>query len=102
MRSVTANLRQTPPTEIAGLKVLEREDIMTHEKVDVNGVVSVIDLPKSDVLIYSLEKGAKVIVRPSGTEPKMKLYITAKEGTEAESDALCSELEKSTRSIAGL
>lgn len=102
MRSVTANLRQTPPAEIAGLKVLEREDIMTHQKVDVNGDVSVIDLPKSDVLIYSLEKGAKVIVRPSGTEPKMKLYITAKEGTEAESDALCKELEKSTRSIAGL
>ncbi len=102
MRSVTANLRKAPPAEIAGFRIVQREDILTHEKVDLTGNVQKIELPTSDVLVYSLENGAKVIVRPSGTEPKMKLYITAKEATEAESEQLCNSLEASTKEIAGL
>lgn len=102
MKAVTANLRSNPPKEIAGFKVVVREDIKTHEKIDSNGTVSKIDLPTSDVLAYHLSNGAKVIVRPSGTEPKMKLYITAKESTEAKSLELCRQIEEDTRKIAGL
>ena len=43
-----------------------------------SGAVNVIHLPKSNVLCYRLEGGAQVIVRPSGTEPKVKIYYTAK------------------------
>ena len=102
MKSVTADLRKNPPVSIAGFKVTEREDIKIHERVDENGTVTRINLPASDVLVYHLSNGAKVIVRPSGTEPKMKLYITAKENTEEGSLSLCEELEKDTRRIAGL
>ena len=55
---------------------------------------SVINLPKSNVLSYSLEDNSKVIARPSGTEPKIKIYITAYAETRAEADektALMSE-----------
>ena len=102
MKAVTANLRKDPPKEIAGFKIVQREDIKTHERIDEEGNVSFIDLPASDVLAYHLSNGAKVIVRPSGTEPKMKLYITAKESTEEKSLELCREIEEDTRKIAGL
>ena len=52
--------------------------------------------------ISAAENGAKVIVRPSGTEPKMKLYISAKEDSAEKSDLLAEELEKATREAAGL
>ena len=59
-------------------------------------------LPVSDVLCYTLENGARVIVRPSGTEPKMKIYISAKESTPEASDALAEKLEAATRAAAGI
>ena len=102
MKSVTANLRKEPPKSISGFDVVVREDIKTHERVDMSGNVTAIDLPTSDVLAYHLSNGAKVIVRPSGTEPKMKLYITAKENSEEKSLALCKVLESDTKRIAGL
>lgn len=102
MKAVTAALRAQPPKMIGGFSVVSREDIKTHEKVDQSGEVSYIDLPTSDVLVYQLSNGAKVIVRPSGTEPKMKLYITAKENTEKASMDLCDLLERDMKKIAGL
>ena len=45
-------------------------------------------LPKADVLEYRLENGAKLMVRPSGTEPKIKVYLSAVAGSEAEADAI--------------
>ena len=55
------------------------------------------NLPKSDVVSFYLPEHASVIVRPSGTEPKMKIYLTAKESTEAESVELLDELEADAR-----
>lgn len=52
----------------------------------------VINLPKSNVLSYSLADGGAVIVRPSGTEPKIKLYLTSVGKTREESLALCDKL----------
>ena len=102
MKKVTANLRNNPPRSIAGFDVDIIEDIKTHKRFDKEGNITPIDLPTSDVLAYTLTNGAKVIVRPSGTEPKMKLYITAKEPSEAKSVELCNRLEKDMMSIAGL
>ncbi|WIG70442.1 phospho-sugar mutase [Photobacterium damselae] len=67
-------LRQNPPSEIAGLAVEVIDDLKVSLKTFVDGTVEAIDLPSSDVLIYHLAGGVRVVVRPSGTEPKLKCY----------------------------
>ena len=67
MSSIMASLRQNPPTHIAGIKIVKAIDFT---RPDLTG------LPKANVLIYKLEDGSTVIVRPSGTEPKIKTYFT--------------------------
>ena len=71
-------LRENPPTEIAGFKTLNALDYSTSVNTEVaTGRTEDIKLPKSDVLSYVLEGGAGAIVRPSGTEPKIKIYISS-------------------------
>ncbi|ELJ8613764.1 phospho-sugar mutase [Vibrio cholerae] len=67
-------LRATPPKDIAGRKVLIVEDFKLARRTFADGKTEAITLPTSDVLIYHLDGGARVIVRPSGTEPKLKCY----------------------------
>ncbi|KAA1002287.1 phospho-sugar mutase [Vibrio cholerae] len=67
-------LRATPPKDIAGRKVLIVEDFKLARRTFADGKTETITLPTSDVLIYHLDGGARVIVRPSGTEPKLKCY----------------------------
>ena len=67
MAGIMESLRQNPPTELGGYKVEKATD---YKKTEETG------LPAANVLIYSLEGGATVIVRPSGTEPKIKTYFT--------------------------
>lgn len=82
MNAFTAALRETPWTEICGEKCVVKD-----YSEGLNG------LPKSNVLSF-IGKQLKIIVRPSGTEPKIKFYLTAKCKTEAESDELLSKAEK--------
>ena len=78
MGEIMENLRNCPPEEIAGMKVLSVSDYKKSEKIcKVSGEKTVIDLPSSNVLYYELENSCGVIVRPSGTEPKIKIYYTA-------------------------
>ena len=78
MGEIMENLRNCPPEEIAGMKVLSVSDYKKSEKIcKVTGEKTVIDLPSSNVLYYALENSCGVIVRPSGTEPKIKIYYTA-------------------------
>lgn len=78
MRELMASLRQTPPTAIGGIKVLSCADYFERVYTDfANGSTTPLTLPKSNVLSYTLDNGAGVIFRPSGTEPKIKAYITA-------------------------
>ncbi|EGR3201011.1 phospho-sugar mutase [Vibrio parahaemolyticus] len=67
-------LRANPPSEIAGKKVSVTEDLKTSVRTFEDGSEETINLPASDVLIYHLEDKSRVIVRPSGTEPKLKCY----------------------------
>lgn len=67
MAGIMTNLRQNPPKEIAGYAVVKVTD---YKKPEETG------LPAANVLIYGLENGATVVVRPSGTEPKIKTYFT--------------------------
>lgn len=77
MAGIMNGLRANPPKIIAGSVVIGRSDY--QESVRYDGVKSsVIILPKSNVLEFRLANGGKVIVRPSGTEPKIKVYLSAK------------------------
>ena len=88
MASIMQKLRDNPPTELAGHKVVKVTD---YKKPEETG------LPAANVLIYSLENGATVVVRPSGTEPKIKTYFTTlgKDLAEAQAqkDALAAAIE---------
>ena len=78
MSAIMDGLRAEMPSDFAGYDVLVADDYKTSTSLTLaNGSTQEIDLPKSNVLAYSLEGGNKVIVRPSGTEPKIKAYITA-------------------------
>ncbi|WP_423840694.1 phospho-sugar mutase [Vibrio mytili] len=67
-------LRANPPKAIAGKQVLITEDLKTSIRHYDDGSQETIHLPESDVLIYHLDDQSRVIVRPSGTEPKLKCY----------------------------
>jgi len=70
-------LRKNPPKEIAGEEVVLIEDYHTSEAKNIQSHESLnIDIPKSNVLIFYTENGTKVAARPSGTEPKIKFYIS--------------------------
>ena len=78
MASIMDGLRNNAPASIAGCKVVAVADYYTHVATDLlTGKTEKIDLPKSNVLSYSTEGGHCAIVRPSGTEAKIKIYITA-------------------------
>ena len=83
MREQMAAMRANAPTEIAGVKVSRARDYQTGKIVSADGAESETGLPSSDVLYYELETGDAVIVRPSGTEPKIKVYLLAKGETES-------------------
>lgn len=70
-----ARLRSAPPKEIAGYAVASVEDYQTSIRTDLKtGKTDPLMLPKSDVLLFWLADGSKAMVRPSGTEPKIKFY----------------------------
>ncbi|MCH5207049.1 MAG: phospho-sugar mutase [Oscillospiraceae bacterium] len=78
MKEIMSGLRSNAPEAIGGLKVLAVSDYMASKKTEQNGTVTEIKLPKSDVITFTLEDDASVIIRPSGTEPKIKAYYTTK------------------------
>lgn len=79
MKAIMANLRANAPAEIGGWRVVKTADYETHAMVDTaTGAQTTIELPPANVLTYWLENGASVIVRPSGTEPKIKVYYSTK------------------------
>ncbi len=78
-RALMARLRSEPLTEIAGVAVTMRRDHLDGTEVDAaTGAVSRTELIGSDVLRYRLADGTDLVVRPSGTEPKIKVYVLAK------------------------
>ena len=85
MKALMESFRKELPEKIGGLKVVEFRDYLTDEKIDISsGEKSSTGLPKSNVLYYLLEKDVYAIIRPSGTEPKIKLYLMAKGESKAD------------------
>lgn len=103
MANIMSNLRDNPPAEVSGIEVVATADYKLSVAKDLKAdTEEVINLPKSNVLSYSLADGGAVIVRPSGTEPKIKVYLTSVGKTREESLALCDKLGKDMETKLGL
>lgn len=85
MAEITANLRKNPPKDIGGLAIEVIRDYKTSTVYNIkDGTESKLTLPASDVLAYELCGGSSFIIRPSGTEPKIKAYIFCQGKTNAD------------------
>ncbi len=100
MQNIMEHLRIHRPEQIDNLKVIQFADYEKQVSIDLTtGTETTITLPQSNVLSFTLEQGAKVIIRPSGTEPKIKAYYTTTAATEAEAAAKKDELDAAFSAI---
>ncbi len=94
MSELMDKFRADAPTEVAGVRVTNALDYEVSKNRDVlSGEITEIKLPKSNVIAYKLDNGSSVIIRPSGTEPKIKLYISAVGKTRSEAQAAADAID---------
>lgn len=104
MRSAMRALRLKPPVFIAGIEVESSVDYVGGSPMQiVNGKQGATHqmLPPSDVLQFGLSDGSRIVIRPSGTEPKLKLYISARGSSLAEAMSHISNIENAVRRLVG-
>ena len=89
MRGIMTSLRQNPPARIGGVKVLATRDYLAGFG----------GLPTSDVIYFELEDGAWLCVRPSGTEPKIKLYANSRAAARDDAQALAEKLARAGKEM---
>lgn len=95
MSKIMLSLRENSPASMCGSKTVLTEDYLTSEKKDLIGNSSFkITLPKSDVISFTFENGCKIIIRPSGTEPKIKVYFFALSSSEEASKSLIEQMKQ--------
>ena len=103
MSEIMSNIRETLPEKISDYKVTKVIDyLLSSEKDLISGESSVIELPKSNVIALNLDGDNAVIIRPSGTEPKIKLYITAVGKNKDDALSICEDLVTSAKEILGI
>ena len=87
IKAMMEGYRNNPPKEISGIKVSQWEDYLKSEQIFIlENRSEKINLPKADVLIFSLEDNSKIAVRPSGTEPKIKFYFSVNDKLHEDQD----------------
>lgn len=102
MKEIMSDLRIRTPEEIGGLKVTRFDDYLASVSLDtVTNGKTMLTLPKSDVLAFMLTDGASVVIRPSGTEPKIKAYYSTTGKTQAEAEALEVKIADDFKKILG-
>lgn len=100
MSRIMTDCRNNPPTELAGLKVLELHDFEAGTVTDtVSNESREIPLPKSNILAYGMADGNFAIVRPSGTEPKIKVYVTGCGKTKEDAKKNAAALEEAMKKL---
>lgn len=102
MGEIMARIRQDPPREIGGVKVSRTLDFMAGTETDMaTGQARRMEYPQSDVLYFAMEGGHFVCVRPSGTEPKIKLYVNVNARAEDKARALLELLQAEAEKLLG-
>ena len=99
MQKIMDRLRTNPPKSLAGIPILAQRDYLTGLRTDAEGNRTQMGLPESDVLYYELSGGHWVCIRPSGTEPKIKLYVNTCAREESKSQALNNALIQSSEAL---
>ncbi len=100
IKSTMDNIRSNPPKSVAGKKVIAIRDYLTSERVDLlTGEKSEILLPQSNVIYLELEDKNNFVIRPSGTEPKIKVYCLMKGETEEEANELLEKVKADVDNI---
>ena len=98
MKEIMAGLRNDPPKSIGGMKVTAVRDYLKGIRTE-NGQKEPTGLPASDVLYFELEKGCWVCVRPSGTEPKIKLYVNTNDQDQTAAEAQNKKLAEASQKL---
>ena len=98
MQEIMKNLRQHAPAQMAGLPVLAVRDYQTGLRTDETGAKPM-GLPTSNVLYYELSGKNWVCIRPSGTEPKIKLYVNTRAAAQDEALSLNHQLEQAAQAL---
>ncbi len=106
IQAAMASLRNTPPKALGGVAIAAVRDYKVSVRTDNNGNIAPIDLPKSDVLYYEFEDGGWACARPSGTEPKLKLYTSSSaespEAVNAKLAKIINDMEKILSGVLGI
>lgn len=103
MADIMTAVRDNTPKSIAGYDVVKVSDYLLRKETDVaTGSVTDIDLPKSNVIALHLADDNAVIIRPSGTEPKIKLYITSVGKDKGNASEICEKLVVASKEILGI
>ena len=92
MAALMQALRDQAPADFDGVKVTAVRDYKAGTRRDIQGHVTKLEQPSSNVLYYELEDGGWICVRPSGTEPKIKLYVNAVSASAEETAAMLTRL----------
>lgn len=90
IKRMMVHVRENPPKEVAGKQVVDVIDFLTQDKIDVG---------KTNALKYTLDDGSWFAVRPSGTEPKIKVYVYTNGATKVESDKKAEAIQADIRKI---
>ncbi len=102
MREILAGLRKDRPEKLGSLKVVAYADFAVSEHTNLlTGEVTKIDLPRSNILMYYLEGGHQVIIRPSGTEPKIKVYYSLKGEDERRTLRIKEDIDTTIKDVLG-
>lgn len=102
MKSIMSNLCENAPKTINNIKIVKVSNYIKSIECDIDsGKTSAITLPKSDVLSFVLENGSQVIIRPSGTEPKIKVYLTTQGETSEEAESLSNAIGEDVKKSFG-
>lgn len=103
MADIMTAVRDNTPKSIAGYDVVKVSDYLLRKETDVaTGSITDIDLPKSNVIALHLADDNAVIIRPSGTEPKIKLYITSVGKDKDNAAEICEKLVVASKEILGI
>ncbi len=103
MADIMSSVRANMPSAVDNYKVVKVCDyLLSKENDKITGESADIDLPKSNVIALNLEGDNAVIIRPSGTEPKIKLYITSVGSDKENAEKICEALVASSKKLLGI